>query len=337
MKRLPIVRRAALASIALFLVVGVRSDAVVSLLPSVTADPAPISWDRQGVVLDRGPRGAFDDNHLESPIVVRETDGTYVLFYRGQSTVDAKGRIMRAVSSDGLSWRKTGVVMEPTESYEGDKIDPMAVMLEDGLYRMWYGCAARGGAACYASSPDGIRWTRHRRNPVLGKTPRTWDGRGAGGQHTVIKVGGRYHMLYKGFGADAPDWTFYGLAESKDGIRWKKKGKVVIPEPELGETTVFKNLFAFEADGRYYLAHTMAEQLSLFLWHSEDGREWDRCGLMFSKALAPGGWDVKWATSPILAVEDGRVRMWYEGGGPKGRVRVLYAETSADVLAKACS
>ncbi len=81
----------------------------------------------------------------------------------------------------------------------------------------------------------------------------------------------------------------------------------------------------------------MADHLSLFLLRSDDGRSWDRCGAMFSKARAPGGWDVKWATSPNLTVEEGRVRMWYEGGGPKGRVRVLYAEAAADALPEACS
>lgn len=338
MKRLSTLVLAGLMSFALFLPSGcVKPGVALSLTPDDARKRPSLSWARHGVVLDRGRRGAYDDKNLESPIVVRRPDGSYVLFYRGQSSVDPKGRIMRAVSPDGIRWEKTGVVMEPTEPYEGHKIDPMAVHLEEGEYRMWYGCAAHGGAACYATSPDGIRWTRHPDNPVLRKTTRNWDNRGAGGQHTVIRADGAYRMIYKGYGSEAPGWTFYGLAESDDGIHWKKKGKTVLPDPRLGETTVFKNLFAFRAGGRFYLAHTMADHLSLFLLHSEDGRSWTRCGALFSKARAPGGWDVKWATSPHVSVEDGRVRMWYEGGGPKGRVRVLYAEAEADDLHQTCS
>jgi predicted GH43/DUF377 family glycosyl hydrolase len=293
-------------------------------------------WSRHGIVLDRGEKGDFDDKNLESPIIVRDEHDVYVMFYRGQSSNDCIGRIMQAVSLDGRDWIKTGVVMEPREPYEGKKIDPMAVFYEDGIYKMYYGCAARGGSACLATSRDGFEWERHPDNPVLTKTTRSWDNRGAGGQHTVIKQDGRYTMLYKGYGSEAPGWTFYGVAESEDGVHWTKLGKAVSPNPRIGETTTFKNLFAFQAQDDYYLAHTMADYLNLYFLHSRDGERWEKCGLGFEKARTPGGWDVKWATSPFLSFEEGVVRMWYEGGDRKGRVRVLYAEIEADDLRRSC-
>jgi predicted GH43/DUF377 family glycosyl hydrolase len=305
--------------------------------PVSEAKPLPgLQWERRGIVLDRGRRGEYDDKNLESPIIVRHDDGSYVMFYRGKSSLDEKGRIMRAVSQDGLKWTKTGVVMVPREEYEAHKIDPMAVFYDNGEYRMYYGCAARGGSACLATSSDGLEWRRHSNNPVLKKTSKSWDNYGAGGQHTIVKVGGRYHMLYKGYGKDKPGWTFYGLAESDDGVHWTKLGKAVSPNPEIGETTTFKNLFAFQAGKDYFLAHTMADYLNLYFLHSRDGERWQKCGLAFEKAHTRGGWDIKWATSPNLAVENGMLRMWYEGGDRKGRVRVLYAEVEAAALKRSC-
>src|SRR5437867_3413569 len=45
------------------------------------------------------------------------------------------------------------------------------IMREDGVWKLWYtGCdgSAEGTRLLgYATSPDGIRWTRHPRNPLL--------------------------------------------------------------------------------------------------------------------------------------------------------------------------
>ena len=289
-------------------------------------------WKRSGIVLNLGWRGDHDDKNIESPLVVKPADDSYVMFYRGQCYADKLGRVMRAVSSDGINWKKTGVVMTPSETYEGDKIDPMTVLYEDGIYKMWYGGQAYGGCANYATSPDGITWTRYEGNPVLRKTSGSWDNEGAGGQHAVIRDGDRYLMYYKGFGKSAPGWTFYGLAESADGITWSKKGKAVTPDTSLGETTFFKNLYAFKVGDTYAILHTMADYLSLFLATSQDGRTFTHRGLAFQKGLTLGGMDVKWATSPCIIVDNGMVRMWYEGGDSNGRVRTLYAETSTDNL-----
>jgi len=289
-------------------------------------------WKRSGIVLNLGWRGDFDDKNIESPLVVQQAAGNYVMFYRGQSYADKLGRVMRAVSSDGVNWKKTGVVMTPSTAYEGDKIDPMAVMNEDGVFKMWYGGTAYGGCANYATSEDGVNWTRYEGNPVLRKTSGSWDNEGAGGQHTVIKDGDKYLMYYKGFGKSAPGWTYYGLAESNDGINWLKKGKAVIPDTSLGETTFFKNLYAFKVGGTYAILHTMADYLSLYLVTSNDGKTWAHNGVAFQKGLTSGGLDVKWATSPCVIVDGNVIRMWYEGGDGNGRVRTLYAETSVDNL-----
>jgi sucrose-6-phosphate hydrolase SacC (GH32 family) len=286
-------------------------------------------------VLDLGNPGDYDDKSVESPTVVKLGDNSYVMWYRGQSWADKTGRVMRAVSKDGLAWTKMGMVMTPSADYEGDKIDPMTVMYEEGTYKMWYGAEAYGGCACYATSTDGITWNRYEGNPVLRKTSGAWDNEGAGGQHSVIKIGGKYEMYYKGYGSQAPGWTFYGRAESSDGIHWAKKGKILSPDPAIGDTTTFRNLCAFQVDNNYCIMFTMVEYLNLFLASSKDGNKWVKNGLVFAHGSAANSYDEKWSTSPSISVEGNTIRMWYEGGDPNGRVRTLYAEIYKAQLIKA--
>lgn len=297
--------------------------------------PHPIPWMLRGVVLDLGSPGEPDDKSIESPAVVKLDDGFYAMWYRGQSRTDKIGRIMYATSEDGLSWTKKGVVMTPTEGYEEDKVDPMTVIYENNMYKMWYGGQAYGGCACYATSPDGIVWTKYAGNPVLKKTSGIWDNSGAGGQHKVIKSGTNYVMYYKGYGSDDPGWVFYGRAESPDGIHWAKKGKTLTPDPVIGDSIAFRNLAAFRVDDHICLAYAMADNLHIFLASGKDGITFAKHGLLFLNGQTPGGYDEKWATSPCFIVEENRVRMWYEAGDINGRVRIAHAEVYKDQFKKA--
>ena len=303
----------------------------------IVKDPHPVPWMLGGVVLDLGGPGDWDEKSIESPTVIRLEKGSYAMWYRGQTYADKIGRIMYATSGDGLNWTKKGVVMIPTEQYEGEKVDPMTVISEGGVYKMWYGGQASGGCVCYATSPDGINWTKYDSNPVLKKTSGNWDNEGAGGQHKVIKSGDKYIMYYKGYGSNAPGWVYYGMAESSDGIHWAKKGKALSPELEIGDTTAFRNLAAFRIDSYYCIMYAMANNLQLFLASSKDGKKYTKNGLVFPKGKTPSGYDEKWATSPCVLTEENTVRMWYEGGDIDGRVRILYAEIYKDQFIKELS
>src|SRR4030067_1517480 len=92
----------------------------------------------------------------------------------------------------------------------------------------WYGgYAGHGGDGAwkvgYATSDDGIAWTKYGSNPVMEGTAATWDsamvipGR-------VWKEGSTYYMLYWG-GSNTGDSTTWeiGLATSTDRITWTKE------------------------------------------------------------------------------------------------------------------
>ena len=70
-------------------------------------------------------------------------------------------------------WVRQGTVLEPLAgSWEAPGILEPSVLYEDGVFKMWY----RGGGlhaspdsqVGYATSSDGLTWTRHGSNPILG-------------------------------------------------------------------------------------------------------------------------------------------------------------------------
>ena len=102
------------------------------------------------------------------------------------------------------------------------------VINDGGTYKMWY-----EGAAIwpqfqigYATSPDGITWTKHGSNPVLSGTASGWDGFQVYAP-SVVKDGGTYHMYYSGTDNDYSQRWSTGYATSADGIAWTK----AVPKP----------------------------------------------------------------------------------------------------------
>jgi predicted GH43/DUF377 family glycosyl hydrolase len=90
-------------------------------------------------------------------------------------------------------------------------------------FRMWYsgGEQYEPDAIGYATSPDGLTWTRHEANPIFRSDPNSdWE------KHKVtacqvIKHGDWYLMFYIGF-RDV-DHAQIGLARSRDGVtNWQR-------------------------------------------------------------------------------------------------------------------
>jgi hypothetical protein len=81
-----------------------------------------------------------------------------------------------ATSADGLMGKKERVVISPSEPWEKEEISPNSILLEDGIFKMWY----HGGGYIrdkrqlgnrrigHATSTDGLSWTKYKSNPVIG-------------------------------------------------------------------------------------------------------------------------------------------------------------------------
>jgi hypothetical protein len=109
----------------------------------------------------------------------------YRMWYVAASDESGSGLGIGAASSaDGLSWVKSpqNPVLLPGASGapDHDGVGSAWVVLDGSTFRMWY-AGWNGGRAtlCYASSADGIQWTKYSGNPVQGGgTPGTWDSQG---------------------------------------------------------------------------------------------------------------------------------------------------------------
>ena len=172
-----------------------------------------------------GPRketGWEDD--INRPVVVKREDG-YHLFYTGQ----AKGHsaIGYATSPDGIVWKRMSdrPVLSPEKPWEKVAVMCPHVLwdAQNGVFRMWYSGGEQNepNAIGYATSTNGLHWTKHPANPVF--TPDinlAWE------KHKVTacqveRVGDWYVMFYIGF-RDEPHAQI-GIARSRDGItNWQR-------------------------------------------------------------------------------------------------------------------
>ncbi len=218
-----------------------------------------------GSVIDLGEVNGFIESRLNTPAVIKdETDpdpnARYKLWYYqygGWGEVGSNA-LVYCTSPDGVNWTKRAAVMHRC-SYEcvggckagceegrfdwGNAYFPSILKDESEpdpsvRYKMWYtGYRAGEYSIGYATSPDGIHWTRvNGPNPdgsVLMKEAlgtgdfdekRVWT-------PSVVKIGDTYIMFYSGSGSRSlsPTGTgvggevrTIGFATSKDGINWEK-------------------------------------------------------------------------------------------------------------------
>jgi beta-1,2-mannobiose phosphorylase / 1,2-beta-oligomannan phosphorylase len=128
-----------------------------------------------------GPRPeAGWEVEINRPVVVKRAVG-YHMWYTGQ----AKGKnswIGYATSTDGVTWKRMSD--KPVLSFE-KPWEKVAVMCphvlrnaDTQLFQMWYsgGEQYEPNAIGYATSPDGLRWTKHKQNPIFMGDPNTpWE------------------------------------------------------------------------------------------------------------------------------------------------------------------
>jgi predicted GH43/DUF377 family glycosyl hydrolase len=114
---------------------------------------------------------------------------------------------------------------------------------------MWYmGCRSFTGDASssdvsygYASSPDGINWTKHDQNPIMKPDNNSWDKLIT--NPNVLYLDGYYHMLYHGMQPSR-----IGYATSIDGIHWTKYNNNPIFKGESGKWDLHINYANFLYD-----------------------------------------------------------------------------------------
>src|SRR5438105_1153523 len=186
----------------------------------------------------------------------------YAGFYNGQSGL-GDYRIGRAVSPDGLTWRRSGVVLEHGTGWDRVHVkDPWAVVVKGVVYLYYAGYDGPPGdhyRIGLAISRDGARtFKRAQGGPVVGIGRRgSFDERRVAFPAVLYEPqdpvrARRWKLWYDG--RDAAGVERIGYATSGDGVRWVKHGVVLRPGPpgswddrwdELGSVA--------RVGGRYYV------------------------------------------------------------------------------------
>jgi len=193
---------------------------------------------------------SIEDLQVTRPFVLVEHE-LLTMWYSAHS-ID-RVVIARATSRDGVHWDRHGAVLTPEEPWEKAALMcPSVIRDDDGLYHMWYSGGERyePDAIGYATSRDGVTWTRVGDRPVLRPDRGSWDRDRVAGAH-VFRHGAWLYAAYIGFANGFEDSSI-GIARSNDGIHWERHaGNPVITRGEPGEfdsINVYKPFVVVDGD-----------------------------------------------------------------------------------------
>ena len=153
------------------------------------APPPTGQWvkDEANPVLGPGSVSEWDSGAVSAPSVLG-SDGAFQMWYTGRVATDTAvvaPAIGRAASTDGTEWVKDAsnpvLTAGLSGEWDADGVEDAIVLQADGAYHLWYAGHSETGSRRigYATSPDGVSWTKHADNPVLEPGPEgAWDVRG---------------------------------------------------------------------------------------------------------------------------------------------------------------
>lgn len=288
-------------------------------------------------VLTTGPANSWDELFVECNAVIFQ-NSIYHMWYSG-SDKNWKGNIGYATSTDGIVWQKhiNNPVLTPGENgaWDDGVVAGACVMFKDSTFHMWYDGWNKTGsidAIGYATSTDGINWTKYVGNPVMmqGKTSE-WDTLGVG-YPNVIFDGVSYKMWYNG--KDVDENYKIGYATSLNGVEWTKHINNPILEAGIGKAwdnkwvsdpIVFMDVDTFHM---WYRGVNDQNQAKIGYAKSPDETNWQK-HIGNPLNLEPGiqgSWDdLSVSRGPVIFVKTDTIfKMWYNGvtlqGGFKGQI-----------------
>jgi predicted GH43/DUF377 family glycosyl hydrolase len=224
-------------------------------------------------------------------------------------------------ASGQTPWTKdpANPVLEAGNPGEWDQggVAPGAVLFDGGIYHMWYAGIRTQWPDVdigYATSPDGVTWTKYAGNPVLERMG-TWDSGGIF-PGAVVWDGATYHMWY--IGGTSVSKT--GYATSPDGVTWTPYwDNPVLRAGDTGSWDETRaDIHSVIADGGIYLAWYVGRPAGAS-WEeigfatSPDGVNWTKYP---DPVLWPLGYG--WADFDVscpAVVFDGTYHMWHRGYG----------------------
>ena len=161
----------------------------------------------------------------------------------------------------------------------------------------------------YASSKNGLAWTRHPGNPLYREH---WVE-----DMMIVKQGDTYYMFAEGLDDQAQ------LLTSRDGLKWKREGRLDVryvngepltPGPFGTPTAWFEN-------GVWNLFYERSD-LGVWLARSTDLKVWTNVQDEPVLALGPGNYDKLMIALNQIIRHDGRYYAYYHGSGTPQKPRL---------------
>jgi predicted GH43/DUF377 family glycosyl hydrolase len=284
-----------------------------------------------------GSIGSWNQSVLAPWVIFNPDSNRFEMWFTARSNYPNAG-IGLAYSSNGINWtlHPTPVMKPSVTGWDSLFVGVSCVIKESGTYKMWYtgwkSSTRYPHSIGYATSPDGIHWTKHPENPVL--SPLTGWESGAVGYPSVIKVDTSYFMFYTGEVSLGVALT--GRAISSDGITWERYANNPVLPADVSAW-----------DRNNYLARVIEMNDSLYLWYTAEsnpgvsgtaigfatsadtGKTWTK--YLDNPVLTVGttvSWDHGWIeTGGILSIQR-ELNLYYDGGSSSTLGRIGLATST---------
>jgi sucrose-6-phosphate hydrolase SacC (GH32 family) len=184
------------------------------------------------------------------------------------------------------------------------------VMKEDGIYHLWYSGyvfpESNAKHLGYATSKDGIAWTRYPSNPIHAE--------GWVEDETIVKVDGKYYMFAEGSedhahmltSTDRIHWTEQGPLDIR-----KKNGDAIAQGPYGTPTALYEN-------GTWHLFYERND-VAIWLATSKDLKTWTNVQDEPVIECGPGAYDKAMIAMDQIVKYKGRYYAYYHGLIPNSK------------------
>jgi predicted GH43/DUF377 family glycosyl hydrolase len=241
--------------------------------------------------------------------------GTYRMWFSWRP----KESIAFTESSDGFHWSPPQIVLSPSTTFEWEtRVNRPCILFHANQYHMWYtGQSQKRSSIGYATSPDGISWTKYQSIPVI-----------IGDQHwekrTVMcpsvlwdDSNQQFRMWYSGGGQYEP--VAIGHATSPDGIHWEKSAKPILTplKNAIWEYERVTACHVFQLQGwfiMFYIGFRDIDHAAIGIARSRDGiKDWERHP--HNPILSPDkdSWDHDAVYKPYVIWNGSQWMLFYNG------------------------